>query len=191
MYRHWRKNNFRIWNRIRYMVLKFWNLILIQRAPLLPDPQGWTMGTVFMFDIVQVRVWSSRGAGRALPHILRQENRRGDPPCLPGQVQDPWIPQQLGAVLGTRDILMRIRIRGSTPLPNGSGSNSRSDSSLQRLLGSGSVPLTDGSRSVSWRPKNMRIPNTGLESHLGRTLLKKIFLRTKKEEIMVCAGNGS
>ncbi len=28
------------------------------------------------------------------------------------------------AVLGIRDILMRIRIRGSVPLPNGSGSDS-------------------------------------------------------------------
>ncbi len=35
------------------------------------------------------------------------------------------------AVLGIRDILVRIRIPGSVPLPNGSGSNSGSDSFLQ------------------------------------------------------------
>ncbi len=63
-------------------------LFLFWRAQLVPDPQGWAMSMVFTFDIVQVRVWSSRGAGRALPHILRQANRRGDPPCLPGQVHD-------------------------------------------------------------------------------------------------------
>jgi hypothetical protein len=93
------------------------------------------LGLLFMFDDVQVRVWSSRGAGGALPHILRQANRRGDPPCLPGQVQDPYIRQQFGAMLGIRDFLMRIWIRGSAPLTNGSGSNSGSDTFLQRLLG--------------------------------------------------------
>jgi hypothetical protein len=39
----------------------------------------------------------------------------------------------LKAVLGIREILVRIRICGSVPLTNGSGSNSGSDLFLQRL----------------------------------------------------------
>ncbi len=44
----------------------------------------------------------------------------------------PTLPP-FAAVLGIRDILVRIRIRirGSVPLTNGSGSNSKSDSFLQ------------------------------------------------------------
>ncbi len=69
-------------------------------------------------------------------------------------------------VLGIRDVSVRIRIRGSVPLTNGSGSgsNSRSDfhiSSAQQLYEkregswSGSIPLTNG--SATGKPKNMRI----------------------------------
>jgi hypothetical protein len=42
------------------------------------------------------------------------------------------------AVLGIRDVLFRIRIRGSVPLTEGSGSNSGSDS-LLRLNGSKNI----------------------------------------------------
>ncbi len=79
-------------------------------------------------------------------------------------------------MLRIRDILVRIRIRGSVPLTNGSGSCSGSGVSdlsrrLQNIIKnqgfscyfcliieeSGSVPLTNGSGSGSWRPTNIRL----------------------------------
>ncbi len=53
-------------------------------------------------------------------------------------------------------VTVRIRIRGSIPLTNGSGSNSGSDSFLQWLKGCTRIRIrtsTNGSRSGSWSPK--------------------------------------
>ncbi len=85
-------------------------------------------------------------------------------------VLDPGLYKPL---LRIRDILGRIRIRGSIPLTNGSGfrikksQNSRNQGFSYyfclMIEGSGFVPLTNGSGYRSGRPKNIqsRIRNTG------------------------------
>jgi hypothetical protein len=89
--------------------------------------------------------------------------------CHPGGSQNIRY-GTTSSVLGIRDLLVRIRIRGSVPLTNGSGSSSGSDSfPVLRIRDPG---LFDpGIRNRFFPDPGSRIPDPGSQTHTFQSLV--------------------
>ncbi len=120
----------------------------------------------------QIRRWGTAPLTRSLSYLSFSSRRFR---ALDQNVTDP-------PVLRIHDNLVwiRIRIRGSMPLTNGSRSGCGCGS------GSGSIPLTNGSTSGSRRPKNtwIRIPIRIRNAGIHNTMLIWIQLQWELSSIL-------